>query len=114
MKRNAKHSQPDVPEGRRLVALKPDDVIRVASKLFEVPRDQLVRGKRGTRNVHRLLTMLICHRMTPATTADLGAVFGIAAGTLSVLTYRARMLAADDAAVAKTLSALEDKVRRSI
>ena len=114
VKGDSRRVQPEIPEGRRLVALEPGDVISAACTLFEVPKDQLLRGKRGTRNVHRLLTMLVCHSMTPATTAELGRLFGIAAGTFSVLTHRARKLAADEPAVAEALSALKDKVAGGI
>ena len=100
--------QPEIPEGKRLVAIEPDTVIEVACEHFGLSRADLLRGQRGAMNLPRLLTLLLCQHMTPATGAALGSVFGVVSGTVSVLNCRTRAQVNSDPAVAASYTALKD------
>lgn len=103
-------NQPEIPEGQRLAAPDPNAVIDVACEHFGLSRNTLLRGTRGSLNLPRLLTLLECQRMTPASGADLGVLFGVGPRTVSGLVHRTRALVAKDEASAAELAAL----RRSL
>ena len=84
--------KPDVRDGYRLATLDPEEVISAACEVFVLSREQLLAGRRGSRNLPRLIALVNCHRLTPATNVVLGTLFGVSAGTVSVLVTRTRRL----------------------
>ena len=94
--------QPDVRDGYRIAAIDPEEIVSAACEAFALSREQLLSGRRGARNLPRLVTLATCHQLTPATNRVLGRLFGISAGTVSVLATRARQLITEDASVARS------------
>ena len=82
-------------------------MIAASCDVFEVTREELLRRRRGTRNIPRSLTVLACRDMTPATGRELGAAFGIHPSTVSWIAKQAASLAGTDPDVARLLAALK-------
>ena len=103
---------PDVTAGRRLAALTVDEVIAAACETFGVERDELLSVKRGTRNVLRSLTVLVCREMTPATGRAIGAAFGVHFATVAWTAGRAASQATEEPEVARLLAQLRQKLQQ--
>ena len=114
VRKSSRLSKPEIPEGRRLAAIEPEQVIAVACKHFHLSHEGLVIGKRGSRNTPRLLTMLVCQQMTPASLAKLGNLFGIGPRTASCLVGEIRGLVDSDEAVAAMYTELVNQLKQSI
>lgn len=100
----------EITDGRRLAAIDVEEVIGAAVELFGVTREQLLRGTRGSQNLPRLLTVLLCRRLTPTTLRDLGALFGVKPATIAALAGRAQKFADDDRNVAQKVTKLNRQV----
>lgn len=72
-------------------------VIATACHVFEMTREELVTGRRGTTNIPRLVTLMVCRDTTPASARAIGELFKISPSTVAVLAGRARALVESDA-----------------
>ncbi len=107
-------SAPDVTTGHRLARLTVKDVLHVAEREFGLTRAQITRGKRGSRNTARLLTLQACRDRTGARLAIVGAVFGVKTSTVAQLSRRARTLVAEVPEVAAEAARLDAALRRHL
>jgi len=89
-------------------------VIAAAREYFQLSHEELVSGKRGSRNTPRLLTMLVCQQMTPAPLAKLGTLFGIGPRTASCLTGEVHGLLESDVTLEAMYTELVDRFKLSI
>ena len=85
-----RYTDREFAEARRLLEWSTDEVIDAGCELFEIGRDALLRGKRGSPNLPRMICLLVCRDTTPASLADIGRLFGVAPGAVSSLASRAR------------------------
>jgi REP element-mobilizing transposase RayT len=100
----------EVVEGRRLCGLTAEEVVQAACAELGLSRRELVGGKRGERNMARLAAILICRDHTPARGGEIGAVFGVQAGTVSALASRAAALAKQDRELRRCVARLRDRL----
>ena len=99
-------------KGRRLAVLDVEEVISVACESLGVARQELLTARRGTRNIPRSLTMLLCRELTSATGRALGAIFGVHPSTVSWTAKKAAVLAAEEPEVSMLLERMREKLGR--
>jgi len=96
------------PQAARLAALTPEEVLSTARRVFGRSGEELTRGQRGTLNLPRLMTLLVCRDHTPARAAELAGLFGVRRPTVAVLAAKARKLARTDDDARGTYQSLMD------
>ena len=105
-------TDPEIADGRRLAALDVEDVIDAACETFELERSQLLQGKRGSRNIPRLVTLQVCRDRTPTPGKVIAMLFGVRPGTVADLARRARSLTRENIAAAQCLAQLEEQIAK--
>lgn len=86
----------EIPDARRLAGLTTDTVLRTALHTFELTPEELLLGRRGERNLPRLMTLLECRDGTAATAEQIAELFHVRRSTVPVLARTARELRAED------------------
>ncbi|MBN1945475.1 MAG: transposase [Bradymonadales bacterium] len=114
VRRNPRLQSPGIPDGRKLAALDLEEVIGQAIDVFGLSEDALLRGKRGHRNLQRLVTLLACRDRTPSPAAAIAARFRVESGTIADLARRARELIDTDDAAADCQRELEKRLIETI
>ena len=97
-----------IPQAVRLAALTPDEVLDAARRHFDLTGEELTLGCRGTRNLPRLMTLLVCRDHTPAKAAELATIFRVRRSTVAVLASAARKHVRSDDEAARTYRSLLD------
>ncbi len=89
-----------VPDRRRLVARRADEVLSAATVVFGVERKELVtRTSSRLRNLPRSLALAACRRFTRLPGAEVGALFGLRASAVYAASAKVERLIEDDATV---------------
>ncbi len=103
---------PEVPDGKALVAVTPERVIEAAMEVFDVSREQLVRGRRSVRNVPRLVAIAVCRDHTPARLSEIGVLFRIRGSTISELTRSTLIRVRSDPEIDDALRRLRERLSK--
>jgi REP element-mobilizing transposase RayT len=98
----------EIPDAVRMAGLDPEEVLSVASRVFEMSPRDLRAGRRGTLNLPRLIALMVCRDHTAAKAEDLALLFGVRRPTVAVLASKARRLVGEDEEAAKAWRALND------
>ncbi|MBN1945477.1 MAG: hypothetical protein JW797_07340 [Bradymonadales bacterium] len=93
-----------------MAALDLEEVIGQAIDVFGLREDALLRGKRGHRNLQRLVTLLACRARTPSPAAVIAERFFVQPGTIADLARRVRELTGRDDAAAACQRELEQRL----
>ena len=75
-----------------MVVLDPTEIIEAACRVFELERNEVQKGVRGTLNMPRLLTLLACKEFTATSNHVLGCLFFVAGPTMASLASNARKM----------------------
>jgi putative transposase len=100
----------EIREARQQVAMEPKDVIDIAADEFEMSWEEMLRTKRGSLNMHRLLVLLACRELCAETNYQLSHYFGVGAATVPSLVRNAWKVLEDRPEAAEAWARLEKRI----